>query len=503
MSDGNHSLRTTATDTAGNISAQSTPRTITVDTQLPAMPGAVQLSSSDTGSSHSDGITNNNQPTVTGTAEANSSVTVYIDGEAVGTTTANESGAWSYNLTTPLSDGNHSLRTTATDTAGNISAQSAASNITVDTHAPQIESFSALNPLNSAAGPFSYQLVFNKSVAALTADNLSVITSGSAQGTIASITQLNATTYQIVLNNIGGSGSLSLLLKSGSVSDIAGNLLTGSLSAPVYQITAVTPPTTQPTTPPTTSTPVVAPVQNIVSAPIPPLAVTQTISSDNSLARVPNTPNIVSAAVVNTGTTLSSAIGQAPLSDVGRAAPMGNSFVMIGGTSFDSSGFNILSGSLTTPAYISSQLPAAGIALQVNPEIGAVPLVSGQSFSIALPPATIMTREAMSSLSISVRQSNGQPLPSWVSFDANTGRFSGQVPAGQRAPISIDIKVVDKNGHSGSSHMILNVGQKTAVPSAASRPVPVGKVGLDQQIEQHHGSLLQSARALLQRNTPS
>ena len=512
LSDGNHSLRTTATDAAGNISAPSVQRTITVDTQVPATPGAVQLStSSDTGSSHSDGITSNNQPTLTGTAEANSRVTVYIDGVAVGTATADESGAWRYNLSTALSDGNHSLRTTVTDTAGNISALSAPGNITVDTRAPQIESFSALNPLNGAAGPLSYQLVFNKSVTALTADNLSVITSGSAQGTIASITQLNAITYQIVLNNIGGSGSLSLLLKSGSVSDIAGNLLTGSLSAPVYQITAVTPPTiqpttpptTQPTTPPTTSTPVVAPVQNIVSAPIPPLAITPTISGDNSLARVPNTPNIVSATVVNTGTTLSSAIGQAPLSDVGRAAPMGNSFVMIGGTSIDSSGFNMLSVSLTTPAYISSQLPAAGIALQVNPEIGAVPLTSGQSFSIALPPATIMTREAMSSLSISVRQSNGQPLPSWVTFDANTGRFSGQVPAGQRAPISIDIKVVDKNGHSGSSHIVLNVGQKTAVPSAASRPIPVGKVGLDQQIEQHHGSLLQSARALLQRNNPS
>ncbi|UGA40401.1 Ig-like domain-containing protein [Chromobacterium haemolyticum] len=93
-------------------------------------------SATDTGSSHSDGITGNNQPTVTGTAEANSTVTVYVDGTAVGTTTADGSGAWSYNIATPLSDGNHSIRTTATDLAGNASGQSTAYSITVDTAAP-------------------------------------------------------------------------------------------------------------------------------------------------------------------------------------------------------------------------------------------------------------------------------------------------------------------------------------------------------------------------------
>ncbi|OBU84397.1 Ig-like domain-containing protein, partial [Chromobacterium subtsugae] len=69
--------------------------------------GLALATSSDTGSSHSDGITDNNQPTVQGTAEANSTVTVYVDGTAVGTATANGSGAWSYNLASSLADGNH------------------------------------------------------------------------------------------------------------------------------------------------------------------------------------------------------------------------------------------------------------------------------------------------------------------------------------------------------------------------------------------------------------
>ncbi|MEO3962666.1 Ig-like domain-containing protein, partial [Chromobacterium piscinae] len=71
-----------------------------------------------------------------GTAEANSTVTVYVDGTAVGTATANGSGVWSYNLASPLADGNHSIRATATDAAGNASGQSTAYSITVDTAAP-------------------------------------------------------------------------------------------------------------------------------------------------------------------------------------------------------------------------------------------------------------------------------------------------------------------------------------------------------------------------------
>ncbi|OBU84401.1 Ig-like domain-containing protein, partial [Chromobacterium subtsugae] len=64
LADGNHSIRATATDAAGNISAQSSGYTITIDTTAPNAPTGLGLSvASDTGSSHSDGITDNNQPT--------------------------------------------------------------------------------------------------------------------------------------------------------------------------------------------------------------------------------------------------------------------------------------------------------------------------------------------------------------------------------------------------------------------------------------------------------
>ena len=43
-----------------------------------------------------DGITNDNTLTLTGTAEANSTVKVYDGATLLGTATANGSGAWSY-----------------------------------------------------------------------------------------------------------------------------------------------------------------------------------------------------------------------------------------------------------------------------------------------------------------------------------------------------------------------------------------------------------------------
>ena len=101
LSSGAHAI-TAVVSSGGVSSGQSGAFNVVIDNSAPAAPSGVALSTAtDTGSNHGDGITSNNQPTVTGTAEANSTVTVYVDGTAVGTATADGSGAWSYNITTP------------------------------------------------------------------------------------------------------------------------------------------------------------------------------------------------------------------------------------------------------------------------------------------------------------------------------------------------------------------------------------------------------------------
>ena len=71
---------------------------------------------------------------LTGTAEANSTVNVYLGGSTTPafTTTADATGAWSQTVGA-LADGTYSYTATATDAAGNTSNPSAALTLTVDT----------------------------------------------------------------------------------------------------------------------------------------------------------------------------------------------------------------------------------------------------------------------------------------------------------------------------------------------------------------------------------
>ena len=112
LSNAKHVLTTTATSSSGQTSAASGALTVTVDTVAPNTP---VLSS--------NAIVNSNQVKLSGTAEANSTVMVYDGTTAVGTATANSTGAWSV-TTSALSTGTHTMTAKAVDVAGNVSAAS-------------------------------------------------------------------------------------------------------------------------------------------------------------------------------------------------------------------------------------------------------------------------------------------------------------------------------------------------------------------------------------------
>ena len=133
LSGGTHSLTATATDAAGNTGVASSVAAVTVNMPIPTPP-VIASFSNDSGVV-GDGITNDNTPTLTGTAQANSTVKVYDGTTLLGSVTANGGGAWSFTTVT-LTDGIHSLTTTATDVTGNTSAASTALSLTIDTVAP-------------------------------------------------------------------------------------------------------------------------------------------------------------------------------------------------------------------------------------------------------------------------------------------------------------------------------------------------------------------------------
>ncbi len=133
---GVHVLRATATDPAGNSSRTSAETDVTIDTAAPVTPPApVLTAASDSGISSSDQITNVTTPTFTGSAEADATITLFNTSTAVGTATA--SGTGSYDVTSStLTDGVKTITITATDVAGNVSANSASVLVTIDTVAP-------------------------------------------------------------------------------------------------------------------------------------------------------------------------------------------------------------------------------------------------------------------------------------------------------------------------------------------------------------------------------
>ena len=90
-----------------------------------------------------DGVTSANVLTLTGTAEANSTVKVFDGATLLGSVVANGSGAWSFTTGT-LSNAAHSFTATATDAAGNAGVASSALAVTVvaPPGAPAITSFS-------------------------------------------------------------------------------------------------------------------------------------------------------------------------------------------------------------------------------------------------------------------------------------------------------------------------------------------------------------------------
>ncbi|WP_175626593.1 MULTISPECIES: Ig-like domain-containing protein [Oxalobacteraceae] len=160
---GSNTLQLKVVDAAGN---QSTPQSkaYTLDTSAPATPGTPDLAtSSDTGPLNNDNITLDTTPTLSGTAENGSTVTLYDGATMLGTVVAG-AGGWTY-TTGVLTQGSHTITAVATDTAGNVSAASSGLTITIDTTAPTVTSVAVpANGTYSAGGTLEFTVNFSEAV---------------------------------------------------------------------------------------------------------------------------------------------------------------------------------------------------------------------------------------------------------------------------------------------------------------------------------------------------
>ena len=136
---GPRSLTAVATDAAGNPSAPSDAYPIVVDANGPVAPAITRVDDNVgtvQGPIQKAGVTDDTTPTVVGTAGANLKINLFDNGVAIGSTTSDANGDWSFTPANPLTQGSHSITATAVSAAGVESAPTGAFPFSIDTTAP-------------------------------------------------------------------------------------------------------------------------------------------------------------------------------------------------------------------------------------------------------------------------------------------------------------------------------------------------------------------------------
>ncbi len=148
LSDGIYSLRAQAIDAAGNLGPASAAFTLTIasSSNLPAAPSAPSLFSGDDSAAKGDGITNVNQPRMTGVGTVGTSVQLVIAGGVAGVAPVGQDGTYTVAFASPLADGTYSVAARTLDNLNNLSAESSVTTLTILTTAPAAPSTPVLDP---------------------------------------------------------------------------------------------------------------------------------------------------------------------------------------------------------------------------------------------------------------------------------------------------------------------------------------------------------------------
>lgn len=128
------------------------------------------------------GSTDDARPTLSGRGEAKAVLTIYDNGQPIGTVTVGNDGKWSFEITQDLALGSHKITLTQTDAAGNTSEVSDAFNFTVvapvtTNTSAQTESFETQHAEISLADSVDLEkLLANTEASALPFNQLETIT---------------------------------------------------------------------------------------------------------------------------------------------------------------------------------------------------------------------------------------------------------------------------------------------------------------------------------------
>ncbi|WP_417068916.1 Ig-like domain-containing protein [Niveibacterium terrae] len=452
LSDGAHDLTATATDAAGNVSASGS-LTLSVDTAAPAAPSLALSPASDSGASNAGRITNLAAPTLTGSAEANATVTLYEGAKLLGSTTSDASGHWAF-VCPSLSDGAHDLTATATDAAGNSSPASTALSIQIDTVSPTATVLLSESELK-AGQTATVTIVFSEAVTDLPATSLDV------QG--GSLSELNSSDGGRTWTGIFSpatdvvSASNQITLNLGGIHDLAGNVGKGTTSSPTYSID----------THPATTNPTPTPGQDSGSFP----------SSSTAPAVIAPSP--------------SGELASAPLSFLPPSSAISNTRVVAESVSAQSGVLSVVSsgrsgtvdstvravGPMPVPTAQTSTLSDS--ALVVSRGVPDLKLSGSSRSEISIPSDAFAHSDPNAKLSFSLSRADGRALPNWVQFDQASGKLIVHAPEGYEGVLDIRIVARDSKGHEAVTtfHIVVGKGGKTL-----EHAQPAGRASLSEQI---------------------
>ena len=218
ITDGSHTYIAKAIDPVGNVSGESNPITINVDATAPAAPSIV---------SPAEGrYDNDGSFTVSGTAEANSTVSLSEGTAPRGAARADGTGNWSIELT-GVREGPHTYTAKATDGAGHSSAESNPRTVIVDSKAPAIKRVVPTENATGIAPGANVSAVFSEAMRGTSVKNaFKLYKKGSTTALNATVTY-DAATKKAVLNpgaNLKRGATYEAVVTTGA-KDLAGNSL--------------------------------------------------------------------------------------------------------------------------------------------------------------------------------------------------------------------------------------------------------------------------------------
>jgi gliding motility-associated-like protein len=209
-----------ALDAAGNGNTAASQFSITYGQAVTATP---VVASPSNGS-----LITTTAPDYTGTATAGATVTVYVDGASLGTTTAT-GGNWSLTQPAALAQGSHTVYATAQVTGNAVSANSTTNTFTVDSQRPSVAITSTAGATggSTSTSPIPFTVTFSETVTGFVAGD---ITPGNA--TISGFSG-SGTTYTFNATPTAN-GAVMISIAANVALDAAGN---GNTAASQFSIT--------------------------------------------------------------------------------------------------------------------------------------------------------------------------------------------------------------------------------------------------------------------------